>query len=244
MSAPVRARYGDWGEELSGQISGPAGRTFPARTGRRHDRTRDVHLALRKPLTRGAGHDTQSLISPSPQARVAPIACLRLCARASRTQARPLTRSPPPAVGCAHAWLRLALAPRSAKQTMTDAASLPLRSSSPIGRLFDLPEARSNFSSTPFAPAPSEGYGAQGGSKAPPLGGGSEATRSLRQQARMAGARLLMRPSTVARSGPRMHAAGLGPPAGRAVVAPHPRLPQRIVAGPWMTGLWPPKGFV
>ena len=47
-------------------------------------------------------------------------------------------------------------------------------------------------------PDPSEGHGAQGGSKAP-RSGGSGATRSLLlKQASMAGAHLLTRPSTVA----------------------------------------------
>ena len=63
-----------------------------------------------------------------------------------------------------------------------------------ISPLFDPPEARSNLFRTPFVPTPPEGHGAQGVSKAPPLGGGSGATRSLPLQASMASTRLLTRP--------------------------------------------------
>jgi hypothetical protein len=39
--------------------------------------------------------------------------------------------------------------------------------------LFDAPQAASIFCGTPFVPTLSEGNGAQDGSKAPPLGGGT-----------------------------------------------------------------------
>jgi hypothetical protein len=57
-----------------------------------------------------------------------------------------------------------------------------LSSSSP---LFDPPEACRTARSalTPFVPTPSEPRRAQGGSKAPPLGGGSAAARSHAQPA-------------------------------------------------------------
>jgi hypothetical protein len=53
-----------------------------------------------------------------------------------------------------------------------------------IRPLFDAPQAsrtraKRGQSGTPFVPTPSEGHGAQAESKAPPLGGGSAATRSL-----------------------------------------------------------------
>src|SRR5208337_3326899 len=47
-----------------GPASGPAGHSFPAPTGRRHDRTRSVRKASTKPLTTGRRPDM-----PSPQYR-------------------------------------------------------------------------------------------------------------------------------------------------------------------------------
>ena len=72
-----------------------------------------------------------------------------------------------------------------------------------VSPLFDAPQAsrtraKRGDSETPFVPTPSGGHGAQVESKAPPLGGGSGATRSLLLQASMASTHLLTRPSTVA----------------------------------------------
>ena len=45
------------GRRAIGPASGPAGHSFPAPTGRRHDRTRSVRKALTKPLTTGRRPD-------------------------------------------------------------------------------------------------------------------------------------------------------------------------------------------
>lgn len=56
----MRARRTDGAKEPSGPIIRASRANFPASTGRRHDRTRDAHIASRNPLIKGRRPDMNS----------------------------------------------------------------------------------------------------------------------------------------------------------------------------------------